>query len=52
MFAGMAKGLTSNGAPEGYSTQVDSGPTGEHQTRLDELPWDKLSNLLGLLVSY
>jgi hypothetical protein len=49
---GEARSLPKSGAPEMCFTQVGSGLTCKHQTRLDSLARDKHSSLIRKIVNY
>ncbi len=52
IFVGEARSLPLSGAPERYFTQVASGLSCKHQTRLERLAMDKHSSLLRKSVNY
>ncbi len=52
MFVGKASCLPLSGGHEGYFTQVGSGLTCKHYTRLEKFASDKHSSLLRKFVNY
>jgi hypothetical protein len=52
IFAGKARSLPLSEAPERYFTQICSGLTYKHYTRLEEFARDKHSSLLEKFVNY
>ncbi len=52
LFAGKARCLVKSVSPERGFTQVDSGLTNKHKTRLEKIASDKHSSLQQKLVNY